>query len=123
MFGASWNDAQEYVAWLSEKTGSAYRLMSEAEWEYVARAGTTTRYWWGDSLEWDYANCAECTDRGYGGISPTGQFPPNPFGLHDVLGNVWEWVQDCYNPGYEEAPSDGSAWEDVRTYIEPEGRW
>ena len=110
----SWDDAQEYVLWLSKKTGKAYRLLSEAEWEYVARAGTTTRYTWGDEIGQNRAHCDGC-----GGwwdskrTSPVGSFVPNGFGLHDVHGNVWEWVADCWNRSYEGARTDGSAWESV----------
>ena len=108
----SWNDAQEYVRWLSGETGRAYRLPSEAEWEYVARAGTTTDFWWGDSLGSNRANCDRCgsawDDRQ---TAPVGSFSPNAFGLHDVHGNVWERVQDCRKDDYVGAPRDGSAWE------------
>ena len=108
----SWDDAQAYVRWLSRETGRAYRLPSEAEWEYAARAGTTTRYWWGDTFGSNRANCDRCgsawDDRQ---TAPVGSFSPNAFGLHDVHGNVWERVQDCRNDDYVGAPSDGSAWE------------
>ena len=102
----SWEDAQAYVRWLSRRTGSRYRLLSESEWEYVARAGTTTPYHFGHSISGQVANC--CTD--YGMTLPGGAFPANGFGLHDVHGNVWEWVQDCWNESYEGAPTDGGAW-------------
>ena len=102
----SWNDAQTYVAWLSQETGEPYRLPSEAEWEYVARAGTTTRYSSGDEITPESAN--------YGGkaaeTTEVGSYPPNSWVLHDVHGNVWEWVEDCWQDSYEGAPSDGSAW-------------
>lgn len=108
----SWEDAQAYVAWLSEVTGDDYRLLSEAEWEYAARAGTTTRYWWGDEIGQNRANCRDCGSQWDGEqTAPVGSFEPNPFGLYDVHGNVGEWVQDCYNDNYQGAPSDGSAWE------------
>ena len=110
----SWEDAQEYVLWLSKKTGKAYRLLSEAEWEYVARAGTTTRYTWGDEIGQNRAHCDGCGSRWDSKrTSPVGSFVPNGFGLHDMHGNVWEWVADCWNRSYEGAPSDGSAWESV----------
>ena len=100
------------MRWLSGETGRAYRLPSEAEWEYVARAGTTTRFWWGDSLGSNRANCDRCgsawDDRQ---TAPVGSFAANAFGLHDVHGNVWERVQDCRNDDYVGAPRDGSAWE------------
>ena len=108
----SWNDAKAYVDWLSSETGEAYRLLSEAEWEYVARAGTRTRYWWGDEIGRNRANCAGCGSRWDGGqTAPVGSFSANGFGLHDVHGNVWERVEDCWNVSYRGAPSDGSAWE------------
>jgi formylglycine-generating enzyme required for sulfatase activity len=104
-----WNDIQGYLDWLKAKTGLDYRLPSEAEWEYAARAGVTARYPWGDSSRpaCRHANvypCGEMVKR------PIGQMPPNRFGLHDVIGNVWEWTQDCWNESYEGAPADGSAW-------------
>ena len=107
----SWKDAQAYVAWLSRKAGKEYRLLSEAEWEYAARAGTTTRYHWGDDVGRDRANCygSLCGDS-WEYTAPVGSFGANGFGLHDMHGNVWEWVEDCWN-GYAGAPSDGSAWE------------
>jgi len=113
LINVSWNDAQEYVAWLSGKTGAAYRLLSESEWEYAARAGTTTRFHFGSTIATSQANYSGI---GSGGISrdrtvPVGQFPANGFGLHDVHGNVDEWVQDCYHGSYDGAPRDGSAWE------------
>jgi formylglycine-generating enzyme required for sulfatase activity len=104
----SWNDAVEYAKWLSEQTGKRYRLPTEAEWEYAARAGTETAYWWGDEMKPGMANCV-----GGGrwlGTSPVGSFQLNPFGLYDTAGNVWEWVEDCWHKNYEGAPADGSAW-------------
>jgi formylglycine-generating enzyme required for sulfatase activity len=105
----SWSDAKTYLAWLSEKTGQSYRLPSEAEWEYAARAGTTTSYWWGSELGSGQANCRDCG----GGVrqtTPVGSFKASPFGLHDTAGNVAEWVEDCWNDNYRGAPSNGSAW-------------
>ena len=108
----SWDDAQEYVRWLSGETGRSYRLPSEAEWEYMARAGTKTRYWWGDAVGANRANCDGCGSRHDARrTAPVGSFSANPFGLHDVHGNVWEWVQDCQTSSYDGAPGDGSAWE------------
>ena len=108
-----WEEAQGYVRWLSGKTGEAYRLLSESEWEYVARAGTTTRYWWGDEIGRNRANCDGCGSRWDNKrTAPVGSFSPNPFGLYDVHGNVWEWVEDCANESYHGAPTDGSAWEE-----------
>ena len=110
----SWEDAQAYVKWLTEKTGEGYRLPSESEWEYLARAGTTTRYHWGEEIRQGHANCGECGSRwDDDGTSPVGSFASNAYGLHDVHGNVWEWVQDCWNEDYRDAPSDGSAWEET----------
>jgi len=115
----SWEDAQAYVTWLSDQTGQEYRLLSEAEWEYVARAGTTTPYWWGDEVGRNRANCYGCgsqwepvfkgiIDVG-GQTAPVGSFAANGWGLHDVHGNVGEWVQDCGGRGYADAPGDGRA--------------
>ena len=101
----SWNDAQGYVQWLSEYTGDEYRLLSEAEWEYVARAGTTGPFYFGETISRDQANYA-----GRNQTVPVGSFPMNEFGLYDVHGNVWEWTQDCYENSYKGAPSNGSAW-------------
>lgn len=107
----SWTDAKEYVAWLSAQTGHPYRLLSEAEWEYAARAGSATKYGWGNSIESNRANCYGCDSRwDYEQTAPVGSFEPNAFGLHDVHGNVYEWVEDCWNGSYKGAPADGSAW-------------
>jgi formylglycine-generating enzyme required for sulfatase activity len=114
----SWDDVQSYLTWLSGKTGRPYRLLSEAEWEYTARAGTATPYFWGETASRDHANYGQntcCAGLAQGSdkwenTSPVGSFPPNAFGLHDMLGNVWEWTQDCQNGSYDGAPSDGSAW-------------
>ena len=118
----SWNDARAYAQWLSRETGESYRLLSESEWEYAARAGTATRYWWGNSSssQCRYANGADASsgldwgiacDDGYSRTSPVGSFEGNSFGLRDVHGNVWEWVQDCWNDSYAGAPGGGRAWE------------
>jgi len=106
----SWNEAQAYAAWLSKKTGKTYRLLSEAEYEYVNRAGTTTAYWWGDAVGSGHANCKGC-----GSVwdnkqtSPVGSFAPNAFGLYDTTGNIWSWTADCWSDTYAGAPADGSA--------------
>jgi formylglycine-generating enzyme required for sulfatase activity/class 3 adenylate cyclase len=105
----SWDDAQQYVAWLSKMTGRPYRLLTEAEWEYAARGGTTTAYYWGDEIGKGNANCAGCGSEGNKQTSPVGSFPANQFGLYDMAGNVWQWVQDCYSRNYDRAPADGSA--------------
>ena len=124
----NWEDAKAYAGWLSRETGKEYRLLSESEWEYVARGGSgTARYWGeGEAGQCRYANgadkavkgsygdwkweAASCND-GHVHTAPVGSFAANGYGLHDVLGNVWEWVEDCWNEGYAGAPSDGSAWE------------
>ena len=124
----NWDDASAYVQWLSQKTGKSYRLLSESEWEYAARAGTTTYRYWGDdgNMSCAYANggdqaaktqvpgasnwaVAYCND-GYAHTAPVGSFQPNRFGLYDMLGNIWQWTQDCWNGNYSAAPTDGSAW-------------
>jgi formylglycine-generating enzyme required for sulfatase activity len=107
----SWDDAKLYVAWLCEMTGKPYRLLSEAEWEYAARAGSTTAYYWGDTIGEDNANCNECgNSESWVGISPVGSLKPNAFGLYDMAGNVAQWVEDCSHDNYDGAPPDGSAW-------------
>lgn len=120
-------DALAYARWLAEKTGDGYRLPSEAEWEYAARAGTSTRHHWGDAaadgceyantydvvaaaiyrLGWPHSGCRD----GYADLAPVGSFRPNSFGLHDLIGNVREWVQDCATGSYAGRPRDGRAWE------------
>ncbi|HTV31327.1 MAG TPA: SUMF1/EgtB/PvdO family nonheme iron enzyme [Xanthobacteraceae bacterium] len=109
VINVSWVEAQQYVAWLSKLTGKPYRLLTEAEWEYAARAGTTTTYPWGDEIGVGNADCAGCGSQ-WDGPSPVGSFKPNAFGLYDMVGNVWQWVLDCYHDDYTGAPTDGSAW-------------
>jgi len=107
----SWDDAQAYVAWLSGRTGKRYRLPSEAEWEYAARAGTEGFYWWGYEIGTNNANCFDCGSQWDNrSTAPVGSFEENPFGLKDTAGNVMEWVADCYHNSYHGAPIDGSAW-------------
>ena len=107
----SWNDAQEYVAWLSSETGLQYRLPSEAEWEYAARGGTTTAYSWGNEIGNNRANCSGCGSQWDNRMTaPVGSFGANAWGLHDMHGNVWEWTEDCRHDSYVGAPRDGSAW-------------
>ena len=102
MINVSWEDARGYVRWLSGKTGKEYRLLSESEWEYVARGGTQTKYWWGDEIGRGRANCDGCGSRWDDEkTAPVGSFRANGFGLHDVHGNVWEWVEDCWHGDYE----------------------
>jgi formylglycine-generating enzyme required for sulfatase activity len=109
----SWNDAKRYVAWLSRMTGKTYRLLTEAEWEHAARAGTETAYPWGDEIGKGHANCFGCGSKWDADqTAPVGSFAANAFGLHDMHGNVWERVEDCYHSNYEGAPDDGSAWID-----------
>lgn len=106
----NWDEAHRYVGWLSRVSGKPYRLLSEAEWEYSARAGTTTRYWWGNEIGEGNANCDGCKSQWDGKqTAPVNSFKPNPFGLYQTQGNVWQWVQDCYKGDYEDAPRDGSA--------------
>ena len=104
-----WDDANQYIAWLSKQTGKTYRLPSEAEWEYAARAGTTTPFWWGKEAGKGHAQCADCGDK-TPGTAPAGSFRPNGFGLYDTAGNAAEWVEDCWNPSFAGAPTDGAAW-------------
>lgn len=105
-----WNDANAYLVWLSYKTGRKYRLPTEAEWEYAARAGTTTSYPWGNSVDKEMANCLGCNAQPRRQASEVGQFPPNRFGLRDMAGNAAEWVADCWSENYRAAPRDGSAY-------------
>jgi formylglycine-generating enzyme len=125
----TWNDARDYATWLASTTGKHYRLATEAEWEYAARGGSGTARYWGDDLQGicskvhmmssatveaigmppSWTGLLVCTGRQAWTV-PTGSFPPNPFGLHDMLGSVWEWTADCAHPNYNGAPADGSAW-------------
>lgn len=122
----AWTDTQSYIEWLSKKSGKTYRLPTEAEWEYAARATTDTTYWWGDNVEPDKSNCKDC-----GGVhdnknpNQKGQYAANLFGLHDMNGNVWEWVADCWDKSYVDHPSDGSAWNqpDCRQRVLRGGSW
>ena len=106
----SWEDANTYLKWLSAKTGQVYRLPSEAEWEYAARAGSPKRFSWGNEAGAGNANCADCESGAGGKLSPVGSYKPNAFGLSDTAGNMAEWVQDCWNESYSGAPADGSPW-------------
>src|SRR5262249_43902843 len=137
VINVSWDDAKSYVAWLSRKTGSAYRLLSDAEREYVTRAGTNTPFWWGASISTNQANYY--SNYTYGGGSkgeyrqktvPVDSFQPNGFGLYQVHGNVYDWVEDCSHASYEGdrsawLPSDGSAWapEGCKTRVLRGGSW
>ncbi|WP_106853265.1 SUMF1/EgtB/PvdO family nonheme iron enzyme [Caballeronia novacaledonica] len=113
MRNVSWDDAQVYVKWLSKVGGKPYRLPTEAEWEYAARGGTQSTYWWGDQMKKGTADCKDCGDP-YKPDSPTtvGSFAANPYGLYDMNGSVWEWVADCWHSSYKSAPVDGRAWDD-----------
>ena len=106
----SWEDANAYLNWLSHKTGETYRLPSEAEWEFAARGGTSSRFWWGHDQGTENANCTGCGPQSQGKPIAVGSFKPNAFGLYDTSGNVAEWVQDCWNESYKGAPGDGSSW-------------
>jgi formylglycine-generating enzyme required for sulfatase activity/serine/threonine protein phosphatase PrpC len=108
----SWDDALAYTRWLAKQTGKKYRLLSEAEWEYVARAGTTTPYWWGSSAGSGNAHCFDCKSE-FSTAKPAkiGTYKLNKFGLYDTAGNLFEWVHDCYHRNYKDAPTDGSVWE------------
>ena len=116
VMNVNWEDAREYVRWLSRETEQKYRLLSESEWEYAARAGTTTARYWGESESGrcrygnGYDRTGGCSD-GYEYTAPVGSYQPNAFGLYDMLGNVHEWTADCWNDDYSEAPADGSAWQ------------
>jgi formylglycine-generating enzyme required for sulfatase activity/class 3 adenylate cyclase len=122
----SWTDARQYVAWLSSATHKAYRLPSEAEWEYAARGGTQSRFWWGEEFQPGMANCKSCTNVA-AAEQPVkvGSFKPNPFGLYDMGGGVDQWVEDCWHKSYHGAPSDGSAWveADCVSHVIRSGSW
>jgi formylglycine-generating enzyme required for sulfatase activity/class 3 adenylate cyclase len=122
----SWSDARQFVAWLAGATQKRYRLPSEAEWEYAARGGTQSKYWWGDQLQPGLANCKNCADAP-GAEQPlkVGSFKPNPFGLYDMGGGVDQWVEDCWHKTYQGAPSDGSPWSagDCSSHVIRSGSW
>jgi formylglycine-generating enzyme required for sulfatase activity/class 3 adenylate cyclase len=122
----SWTDAKQFVAWLAGATRKPFRLPSEAEWEYAARGGTQTKYWWGDQFQFGMANCKNCTD-----IPAAEQpvksssFKPNPFGLYDMGGGVDQWVEDCWHKNHQGAPADGSAWveSECGSHVIRSGSW
>jgi formylglycine-generating enzyme required for sulfatase activity/class 3 adenylate cyclase len=122
----SWSDAKQFVLWLSKTTSKTYRLPSEAEWEYAARGGTQSKYWWGEQFQPGMANCKNCGD-----VPATeqpvkiGSFKPNPFGLYDMGGSVDQWVEDCWHKTYQGAPADGSAWldGDCTAHVIRSGSW
>jgi formylglycine-generating enzyme required for sulfatase activity len=110
VMNVTWDDMQAYAAWMSKITRKRYRLPSEAEWEYAARGGTKTEFWWGQTPGQGNANCRNCGTAWSGDrTAPAGSLPPNPFGLHDTAGNLWEWTQDCWSPSHDGAPQDGTA--------------
>lgn len=122
----SWSDAKQYVAWLAERSKKPYRLPSEAEWEYAARGGSQSKYWWGDQMQPGHAGCKDC-----GGDSTAeqpvkvGSFKPNPFGLYDMGGGVDQWVEDCWHRNYQGAPDDGAVWTggDCASHVIRSGSW
>ncbi|MBB4377629.1 formylglycine-generating enzyme required for sulfatase activity/class 3 adenylate cyclase [Bradyrhizobium sp. SBR1B] len=121
----SWTDAQQYAAWLAQATKKPYRLPSEAEWEYAARGGTQSKYWWGDKLQPGVAGCKDCGDLAAEQPAKVGSFKPNPFGLHDMGGGIDQWVEDCWHRTYQGAPTDGSAWGggDCSSHVLRSGSW
>nr|WP_255517638.1 formylglycine-generating enzyme family protein [Herbaspirillum sp. SJZ107] len=112
MRDVSWEDAQQYVKWLGSVSARPYRLPTEAEWEFAARGGTATPFWWGEQMAAGKANCKECGPP-WSDTRPadTGSFAANPYGLYDTSGSVWEWVADCWHASYKNAPGDGRAWD------------
>ena len=122
----SWSDTQQFLTWLSQITQKSFRLPSEAEWEYAARAGTDTNYWWGDQLQEGMADCKGCVDT-YDSTQPlkVGSLKPNPFGLYDMGGDVDQWVEDCWHSGYQGAPVDGSPWteDSCLSHVVRSGSW
>ncbi|OAF13380.1 hypothetical protein AYJ54_44430 [Bradyrhizobium centrolobii] len=121
----SWTDAQQYAAYLAQATKKPYRLPSEAEWEYAARGGTQSKYWWGDKLQPGMAGCKDCGDLAAEQPAKVGSFRPNPFGLYDMGGGVDQWVNDCWHRTYQGAPGDGSAWSggDCSSHVLRSGSW
>ncbi|WP_404381823.1 formylglycine-generating enzyme family protein [Caenispirillum salinarum] len=120
------DDARAYAAWLSRRTGHAYRLPTEAEWEYAARAGSRTLYPWGDAVQDGRANCRDCDGPvvEHGGTTPVASYPPNAFGLHDMNGNLWELTADCWTPGAMPAtpPAPGGT-EECKAHVMRGGAW
>ena len=122
----SWTDAKQYVAWLAQASRKPYRLPTEAEWEYAARGGTQTKYWWGEQFQPGMANCKNCADIA-AAEQPikVGSFGANPFGLYDMGGGVDQWVEDCWHRNYQSAPTDGSAWVESQcsSHVIRSGSW
>lgn len=143
VINVSWSDAAAYAKWLTEQTGKPYRLPSEAEWEYAARAGAMAARFWGENQDQacNYANVydekgklemndplreSHACDDGYAKTAPVGQFKANNFGLYDMLGNVWEWTEDCWHENYNKAPIDGTSWiitKDCDNHVARGGSW
>lgn len=122
----SWSDTRQFLTWLAQITQKSFRLPSEAEWEFAARGGADTNYWWGDQLQAGMANCQGCGEP-YDSLQPVkvGSFKPNPFGLYDMGGNVDQWVEDCWHSSYQGAPVDGSPWieEGCLSHVIRSGSW
>ena len=113
VINVNWEDAKDYAHWLSKETNKTYRLPSESEWEYAARAGSTEKYPWGDQIGINNAHCTSCGDTPIKNqTAPVGSYPANHWGIHDMIGNVWEMTGDCWNYNYIIAPKDGAAWID-----------
>lgn len=114
----SWDDAQQYLKWLTSVSGKPYRLPSEAEWEYAARGGTATPYWWGPKMATGKANCKDCGPP-WSPDQPAnaGSFVANPYGLYDTSGSVWEWVADCWHNNFKDAPADGRVWDEPNCQV------
>jgi formylglycine-generating enzyme required for sulfatase activity len=121
----SWTDARQYVDWLAKVTGKRYRLPTEAEWEYAARAGTQTKFWWGDRMQRGKAACKDCGQSPAEAPTAVGMFGQNGFGLYDMGGTIDQWVEDCWHKNYHGAPTDGAAWSsaDCASRVIRSGSW
>lgn len=122
----SWDDAQLYVKWLGKLSGKPYRLPTEAEWEYAARGGSASRYWWGEQMRKGAANCKDCGEPWQADApAKVGSFAPNPYGLYDMNGSVWEWVSDCWHNNFKGAPSENRSWDEsnCRVRVIRGGSW
>jgi len=122
----SWNDAQQFITWLTQTTQKSFRLPSEAEWEYAARGRTTTKFWWGEHIQAGMAGCRGCGEsREATQPAKVGSFKPNPFGLFDMGGSIGQWVNDCWHKNYQGAPTDGSSWveRDCESRVVRSGSW
>jgi formylglycine-generating enzyme required for sulfatase activity len=114
MTNVHWRDAKRYIQWLSQQTGLVFMLPSESQWEYAARAGQTSDYYWGATIGNNNAVCDGCGSLWDStSVAPIGSFSANGFGLYDMHGNVWEWVEDCWHDNYEGAPNDGTTWKEA----------